>query len=57
MQRATDMGINDIVERLIAFVQHLRRLQVDHYEFVALKVLTLMTPGEYGVKIHSEQGK
>lgn len=45
LDRAEVMGITDIVDRMLAFVQQLRRLEVDHYEFVALKVMLLMTPG------------
>ena len=33
------------MQRLCDFAGHMRRLEVDNYEFVAIKVLMLLTPG------------
>ncbi|OWF54666.1 nuclear hormone receptor FTZ-F1 beta-like [Mizuhopecten yessoensis] len=56
MEKATKLGhgADDIVSRLLAITDQLRRLQVDQYEFVALKVLMLITPDVKGLK---EPGK
>ncbi len=39
------IGFSEVTQRLIDFADLLKRLEVDTYEFVALKVLILMTPG------------
>lgn len=56
MEKAAKLGhgADDIVSRLLAITDQLRRLQVDQYEFVALKVLMLITPDVKGLK---EPGK
>lgn len=56
MEKASKLGhgADDIVSRLLAITDQLRRLQVDQYEFVALKVLMLITPD---VKALKEPGK
>ncbi|XP_060073525.1 nuclear hormone receptor FTZ-F1 beta-like [Ylistrum balloti] len=56
MEKAIKLGhgADDIVSRLLAITDQLRRLQVDQYEFVALKVLMLITPDVKGLK---EPGK
>ena len=38
-------GVDDIISRMLSIAEHLRRLQVDQHEFVALKVLILISPG------------
>ena len=45
--RAQATGLADIVQRMLDFTEHLRRLEVDCYEYVALKVLMLLSPGEW----------
>ncbi len=47
MDEAKAVGLAEVVQRLIDFTAHLRLLQLDHHEFVALKVLLLMTPGGF----------
>jgi len=47
MKRAQATGMADIIQRLLDFTEHLRRLEVDCYEYVALKVLMLLSPGEW----------
>ncbi|KAK2172855.1 hypothetical protein NP493_924g02009 [Ridgeia piscesae] len=44
MKRAQATGMADIIQRLLDFTEHLRRLEVDCYEYVALKVLMLLSP-------------
>ena len=53
-------GADDIVSRLLCITEQLRKLQVDQYEFVALKVLMLISPGKSDTKnsdFHSFYGK
>ncbi|CAG0888049.1 unnamed protein product [Cyprideis torosa] len=47
---ATEMGWGPCVERMLGFIDHLRRLKVDQYEFVALKVIILLTSDVSGLK-------
>ena len=44
--RGISEGCEDIVQRMLDLTDQLRRLHVDQYEYVALKVLILITPGE-----------
>lgn len=39
------VGFEEVTQRLIDFADLLKRLEVDTYEFVAVKVLILMCPG------------
>lgn len=43
-------GVDDIISRMLSIAEHLRRLQVDQHEFVALKVLILISPDIKGMK-------
>lgn len=43
--QAQAMGLTPVIERMINLTEHLRRLQVDQYEYVALKVIILLTSG------------
>lgn len=45
LDSAETMGFGDVVSRLLSITQSLRRLRVDQYEYVGLKVLLLITPG------------
>ena len=38
-------GIDECVEKMLNFSDQLRRLQVDQYEYVSLKVIVLLTSG------------
>ena len=40
------VGLEEVTQRLIDFAELLKRLEVDTYEFVAIKVLILMSPGK-----------
>ncbi|KAK7094708.1 nuclear hormone receptor FTZ-F1 beta-like isoform X2 [Littorina saxatilis] len=61
LQQAEALGFGDVVGRLLNMTQNLRRLHVDQYEYVALKVLLLITPDVKGLKepskIHEYQEK
>ncbi|KAK3610884.1 hypothetical protein CHS0354_009751 [Potamilus streckersoni] len=45
-KKAKYLGIMDLFMKLIELVDHLRRLVIDQYEYVALKVLILIGPGK-----------
>ncbi|XP_067662603.1 nuclear hormone receptor FTZ-F1 beta-like [Haliotis asinina] len=50
LKRAQDLGFDDVVSRMISLSEHLRRLEVDQYEYVAMKVLLLISPDVKGLK-------
>ncbi|KAL1509419.1 hypothetical protein ABEB36_004161 [Hypothenemus hampei] len=41
--QARDMGMQACIERMLNFTEQLRRLKVDQYEYVAMKVIVLLT--------------
>ncbi|XP_043220794.1 nuclear hormone receptor FTZ-F1 beta-like [Amphibalanus amphitrite] len=43
MQEANAIGVGRCVERMIALTDQLRRLKVDYYEYIALKVIILLS--------------
>ena len=44
-EQATALGLAPCIDRMLTFTDHLCRLKVDHYEYVALKVIILLTSG------------
>lgn len=46
LAQARDLGLGACIERMLNFTEHLRRLRVDKYEYVAMKVIVLLTSGE-----------
>jgi len=42
---AADIGLEDVVSRLVHFTDSLRLYEVDIYDLVALKTLLLLSPG------------
>lgn len=46
LSQAKDMGMQACIERMLNFTEQLRRLRVDQYEYVAMKVIVLLTSGE-----------
>lgn len=38
LSKAKDLGLGPCIERMLNFTQHLRRLRLDKYEYVAMKV-------------------
>ena len=47
LAQAQDLGLRPCIERMLNFTEHLRRLRVDQYEYVAMKVIVLVTSGEH----------
>lgn len=43
LAQAREMGLQACIERMLNFTDHLRRLRVDKYEYVAMKVIVLLT--------------
>ncbi|XP_017771911.1 PREDICTED: nuclear hormone receptor FTZ-F1 beta [Nicrophorus vespilloides] len=43
LAQARDMGMQAFIERMLNFTEQLRRLRVDQYEYVAMKVIVLLT--------------
>lgn len=46
LAQARDLGLGACIERMLNFTEHLRRLRVDKYEYVAMKVIVLLTSGK-----------
>jgi len=47
---AKQHGIEKCVEKMLNFSEQLRRLKVDHYEYVSMKVIVLLTSDATGLK-------
>lgn len=47
LEQAKEMGLGACIERMLNFTDHLRRLRVDKYEYVAMKVIVLLTSGKF----------
>ncbi|KAL1131815.1 hypothetical protein AAG570_011427 [Ranatra chinensis] len=43
LTEARKLGLGPPIERMLNFTEHLRRLRVDRYEYVAMKVIVLLT--------------
>ncbi|XP_011640199.1 nuclear hormone receptor FTZ-F1 beta isoform X2 [Pogonomyrmex barbatus] len=43
LEQARQLGLGTCIERMLAFTNNLRRLRVDQYEYVAMKVIVLLT--------------
>ncbi|XP_071630023.1 nuclear hormone receptor FTZ-F1 beta isoform X2 [Temnothorax longispinosus] len=43
LEQARQLGLATCIERMLAFTDNLRRLRVDQYEYVAMKVIVLLT--------------
>lgn len=43
LPQSAKLGLTPCIERMLSFTDHLRRLRVDRYEYVALKVIVLLT--------------
>lgn len=46
LSQAKDMGMQACIERMLNFTEQLRRLRIDQYEYVAMKVIVLLTSGK-----------
>lgn len=51
LPQARDMGMQACIERMLNFTEQLRRLRVDKYEYVAMKVIVLLTSGNFSSKL------
>ena len=49
-EKATTLGIQGMFHSMLELIDHMRRLHIDQYECVALKVIILICPGT----VHSE---
>lgn len=43
LNQARDLGLQACIERMLNFTEQLRRLRVDQYEYIAMKVIVLLT--------------
>ncbi|CAH1999436.1 unnamed protein product [Acanthoscelides obtectus] len=43
LAQAREMGVQACIERMLNFTEQLRRLKVDRYEYIAMKVILLLT--------------
>ncbi|XP_063227117.1 nuclear hormone receptor FTZ-F1 beta [Bacillus rossius redtenbacheri] len=43
LAQARELGLGACIERMLNFTEHLRRLKVDKYEYVAMKVIVLLS--------------
>lgn len=50
LRQARTLGLGPIIERMLNLTEHLRRLRVDQYEYVCLKVIILLTSDVVGLK-------
>ncbi|GAB6021931.1 hormone receptor [Chamberlinius hualienensis] len=50
LHQARALGLGPIIERMLNLTDHLRRLRVDQYEYVCLKVIILLTSDVGGIK-------
>ena len=46
LEDAVRHGIEKCVEKMICFTDQLRRLKVDQFEYVSMKLICLLTSGE-----------
>ena len=49
-ESAREFGIEKWVEKMLNFSDQLRRLKVDYYEYVSMKVIVLLTSGNNPIK-------
>ena len=47
IEKARLLNLGDMFMCLLAEVEQLKRLKLDQYEFVAMKVVILITPGRF----------
>lgn len=46
LEAARQLGIEKWIEKMLHFSEQLRRLKVDGYEYVSMKVIVLLTSGK-----------
>ena len=47
LEAARELGIEKWIEKMLHFSEQLRRLKIDSYEYVSMKVIVLLTSGMY----------
>jgi len=47
LEQARALGLGPCIERMVHFTDHLRRLRVDQFEYAAMKVIILLSSGEF----------
>ena len=47
LEQSQQLGLGPVIERMLNLTEHLRRLQFDQYEYCCLKVIILLTSGNY----------
>merc|ERR1719412_907877 len=50
LETARSVGIDKWIEKMLNFTEQLRRLKVDHYEYVSMKSIVLLTSDASGLK-------
>lgn len=56
-EKATILGIQDMFHSILELIDHMRRLHLDQYECVALKVIILICPDMRGLKDADKLGE
>lgn len=51
LEKARALGLGPCIERMLNFTEHLRRLRLDKYEYVAMKVIVLLTSGKFYLQV------
>jgi nuclear receptor subfamily 5 group A member 3 len=51
LEKARALGLGPCIERMLNFTEHLRRLRLDKYEYVAMKVIVLLTSGNFDLLV------
>ena len=49
LEAARGLGIEKWIEKMLNFSEQLRRLKIDSYEYVSMKVIVLLTSGNAGL--------
>ena len=52
LDQAVCHGIEKCVEKMISFTDQLRRLKVDQFEYVSMKLICLLTSGKI-IQLHN----
>ena len=47
---AKRFGIEKCIDKMLNFTEQLRRLKVDYYEYVSMKVIVLLTSGKFNFR-------
>lgn len=50
LEQAKKLGLGPVIERMLNLTEHMRRLRLDQYEYVCLKVIILLTSDVSGLR-------